>query len=36
VPLATSDPHLLDLCHAESIDTIVLPSTNGSRWSPSK
>jgi predicted nucleic acid-binding protein len=35
VPLATSDPHLLDLCHAESIDTIVLPSTKGTRWSPS-
>ena len=35
VRLATSDPHLLDLCHAEGIDTIVLPSTNGTRWSPS-
>jgi len=32
VPLATSDPHLLDLCRAERIDTIVLPSTDGTRW----
>ncbi len=22
IPLATSDPHLLELCHAESIDTV--------------
>jgi predicted nucleic acid-binding protein len=35
VPLATSDPHLLNLCRAESIDTIVLPGTNGARWAPS-
>lgn len=34
VPLATSDPHLLDLCHAESIDTVVLPSIDGTRWTP--
>jgi predicted nucleic acid-binding protein len=33
-PLATSDPHLLDLCHAERIATIVLPGSDGSRWSP--
>lgn len=32
-PLATADPHLLDLCHAEGIAVIVLPATDGSRWS---
>jgi PIN domain nuclease of toxin-antitoxin system len=31
-PLATSDPHLLDLCHAEGIATVVLPGSDGSRW----
>lgn len=31
-PLATSDPHLLDLCHEEGIDTIVLPGSNGPAW----
>jgi predicted nucleic acid-binding protein len=31
-PLATSDPHLLDLCHAEHIATLVLPGSDGSRW----
>ena len=30
--LATSDPHLLDVCHRESIDVTVLPGSNGSRW----
>ena len=30
--LATSDPHLLDLCHAEGIATVVLPGSDGSRW----
>jgi predicted nucleic acid-binding protein len=30
--LATSDPHLLDLCHAEGIGTVVLPGSDGSRW----
>jgi predicted nucleic acid-binding protein len=35
VPLATSDSHLLDVCHAESIDVIVLPRSNGTRWAPS-
>ena len=34
-PLATSDPHLLELCHAESIDTVVLLGSNGIRWTPS-
>lgn len=33
-PLATSDPHLLDLCHAEHIATTVLPASNGSVWTP--
>ncbi len=31
--LATSDPHLLDVCHAEGIDYIVLPQSDGSVWS---
>jgi PIN domain nuclease of toxin-antitoxin system len=33
-PLATSDPHLLDLCHAERINTVVLSGSNGTRWAP--
>ncbi len=33
-PLATSDPHLLDVCHAEGIQITVLPGTDGSRWTP--
>ena len=33
-PVATSDPHLLDLCHDEGIDVIPLPDTNGHVWSP--
>lgn len=32
--LATSDPHLLDVCHAEGIAMIVLPAATGSRWRP--
>jgi len=32
--LATSDPALLDLCHAEGIATVVLPESDGSRWTP--
>lgn len=32
--LATSDPHLLEVCEAEGIDVIVLPGASGSRWSP--
>ena len=32
--LATSDPHLLDLCHEEDIGTVVLPGSDGSRWAP--
>lgn len=35
-PLATSDPHLLDVCHAEGLDVVVLPGSNGTRWSPAK
>jgi predicted nucleic acid-binding protein len=31
-PLATSHPHLLDICDAEGIDAIVLPGSDGSRW----
>jgi rRNA-processing protein FCF1 len=30
--LATSDPHLLDLCHRENIPTIVLTGSDGTRW----
>lgn len=33
-PLATSDPHLLDVCHAEGITINVLPGSSGSRWTP--
>ena len=32
--LATSDPHLLDLCHGKNIPTIVLTGSDGTRWSP--
>lgn len=32
--LATSDPHLLDVCHAENIAYLVLPQGDGSTWSP--
>jgi predicted nucleic acid-binding protein len=32
--LATSDPHLLDVCHAEAIDVHPLAATDGSVWSP--
>lgn len=30
--LVTSDPHLLDVCHRESIDVVVLTGSDGSRW----
>lgn len=33
-PLATSDPHLLDLCHGEDIARLVLPKSDGSIWAP--
>jgi hypothetical protein len=32
--LATSDPHLLDACHAEDIARLILPQSNGTTWSP--
>lgn len=32
--LATSDAHLLDVCHAEGIAVILLPGSTGSRWTP--
>ena len=31
-PLATSDPHLLDLCANEGIPVTVLPDSSGSIW----
>lgn len=33
-PVATSDPHLLDVCHAQGIAFEVLPDSRGRRWSP--
>ena len=33
-PLATSDPHLLMVCHLEGIDYDVLLGSDGSRWTP--
>lgn len=35
-PLATSDPHLLDVCHRERISVIVLPGSDGSVWKPAE
>lgn len=32
--VATSDPHLLDLCHDEGIRFIALPDSHGDMWSP--
>ena len=32
--LATSDPALLDVCHDEGIAVIVLPGSDGTRWTP--
>jgi len=32
--LASADPHLLDLCHAERIDVIPLPDSTSRIWSP--
>ena len=34
IPVATSDPHLLDLCRDTGIDVIPLPDTHGSVWGP--
>lgn len=33
--LATSDPHLLDVCQAENIPILVLTGSDGTKWSPS-
>lgn len=33
-PVATADPHLLDLCHDEGIATHPLAASDGSRWAP--
>jgi len=30
--LVTADPHLLDLCHEERIETVVLPDSRGRMW----
>jgi hypothetical protein len=32
--LATSDPRLLDVCHAENIAHLALPQSDGSTWFP--
>ena len=32
VPLATADPHLLDLCADEGIDLLALPDSRGTTW----
>ncbi len=32
-PLASADPHLLDLCHDEGLGVIVLPDSSGQTWS---
>ncbi|MGH9124661.1 MAG: PIN domain-containing protein [Acidimicrobiales bacterium] len=32
--LASADPHLLDVCRDEGIETIPLPDSNGNTWSP--
>ncbi|MEE9413933.1 MAG: PIN domain-containing protein [Acidimicrobiales bacterium] len=33
-PLATSDPHLLDICNEEGISVEALPDSNGKTWNP--
>ena len=33
-PVATSDPHLIGLCHDEGIAAIPLPASDGSVWFP--
>jgi hypothetical protein len=33
-PLATADPDLLDVCHAESIPSLPLPASDGTTWTP--
>lgn len=32
--VATSDPHLLDVCRHEGVPVVVLPDTSGERWQP--
>ena len=32
MPLATCDPHLLDMCHQEGIDVVPLPDSQGALW----
>jgi PIN domain nuclease of toxin-antitoxin system len=32
--VATSDPHLLDLCREEGISVVALPDSSGNIWSP--
>ena len=34
VPLASADPHLLDLCRDEGINLFVLPDSQGRTWTP--
>jgi predicted nucleic acid-binding protein len=31
-PLATADPHLLDVCRAEDIASVPLPASDGTTW----
>jgi PIN domain nuclease of toxin-antitoxin system len=33
-PVASSDPHLLDMCRDEGIDVVMLPDSHGKTWSP--
>lgn len=33
-PVATCDPHLLDVCYSDGIEVVVLPATDGSVWTP--
>jgi PIN domain nuclease of toxin-antitoxin system len=30
--LATADPHLLDVCARESVGAVILPGSDGARW----
>jgi len=32
--IATSDPHLLNICHKEGIAVVVLSGSDGTRWTP--
>ena len=33
-PVASSDPHLLDMCRDEGIEVVRLPDSHGRTWSP--